>query len=256
MKSRARFKSRNLANFSILFSIFVLLVCVFSWVALTIFSSIIFMLAGDAIALGVVYYFFTIWDKHPIQLECEKCGKQISSNTPWVCKACGAKNLDTENFPFLFKCKECGVEPKAYRCHHQKTDDSICGAMLFLTKDQDATNYAHCLNSPAEMPEPDEHADNLKDLREKRETVIEERELALVEEDLIKVQKRVKSEAEGKRSAKDLVEEDVNYMMELEETEATLILKYEQKYAGNKKLLKRMKMALKASIQSRRDGRI
>lgn len=147
MSSRARFKSRNLVNCAILFVIFVLLVGIFSWVALGIFSSMAVMLVGDVIALGVIYFLFTTWDKQAIQLDCVKCGKQISSNTPWVCKACGAKNFDTENFPFLFKCKECGVEPKAYRCHHKKTDGSICGTMLFLTKDQDATNYAHCLTT-------------------------------------------------------------------------------------------------------------
>lgn len=214
------------------------------------------MLVGDAIALGVVYYLFTIWDKRPIQLRCTNCRNTISSSTPWVCRNCGAKNLDTENYPFLFKCEKCGVEPQAYRCHHKKADNTDCGEMLFFGPDKNANNYAYCLNSPAEIPKPDQHAAELKELREKRERVIEERELKLVEEDLLKIQKRVTSETVEKPNAKTLVEEDIKYMMELEEIEAALMAKYEQQYAGNKKLLKRMKMALKASLQSKRSGRI
>jgi hypothetical protein len=58
-----------------------------------------------------------------------------------MCGACQAKNEHVDDFPLVHRCESCGIEPKAYRCHH---DD--CGKLIFLTKDELVRNYAYCIN--------------------------------------------------------------------------------------------------------------
>lgn len=140
--SRSRFKLRTIHNFVALFAIFIVLVAVISMVS-SMWSFP--MLMGDAIAFGIVYYLFTLWDKRPIGMECNHCGKYLASNTPWVCGYCKKPNTNANDYPFLGPCAHCGNEPKAYKCHHKD-----CGQLIFFSEDMDGSNYAYCLNSPNE----------------------------------------------------------------------------------------------------------
>jgi hypothetical protein len=156
--------------------IFIVLVTTLSWVVSTISPSFFAMLVADAIALGVVYFLYTLWHKRAIGLDCNHCGKYIASNTPWVCGFCKAPNTNANEHPFVGKCERCGNEPKAYKCHHQD-----CGKLIFLTPDMLEMNYAYCLNSPAEIPKPDEKTKTLE--RHATERRDKEHQLAMAELD-------------------------------------------------------------------------
>jgi hypothetical protein len=251
LTSRSRFETRKFRNFSSLFVIFLVSVVVFSWFVSKVFPGFIPLLIVDAIVLGAIYYLYNSWSNQPIKIRCEHCDKIISSRTPWVCGVCGTKNTDTANYPFVSKCKNenCGCEPKSYRCHH-------CNEFIFLTEDEDTLNYAHSVNSPAEMPEPDKHAEDLKALREKKAEKLEEREIAIVEADIQKLEKLKKAESNDDRKIDEIVEGEVEYVMGLERLEATLIKKYEEEFKGNPALVKRLKMTAKAVIQSKRAARL
>ena len=143
--------------------------------------------AADAVAIALLFYlYFFILEKRPIRLDCPHCKRIILSNTPWVCKACTSKNTDTDNYSFLNKCNNCGVEPKAYRCHHKG-----CGEIIFFTGDQDETNYASGLNSPAEVPKPDERTEKVKAKVETVEDKKKDIEIAELDEKLKTIKERV-----------------------------------------------------------------
>jgi hypothetical protein len=166
LSSKFQFKLKNLKNGVFILGISALFVSLLSLGACYLSLGFMAMLIGDAIVLAGAYFLFTLWDKRPIQIRCPNCCKIVSSSTPWVCKACGVKNMDTVNFPFVNKCEACGVEPKAYRCHHNN-----CGEMIFFSEDQDETNYASCLNSPREVKtvEPDERTTRLEKYKTDKE---------------------------------------------------------------------------------------
>jgi hypothetical protein len=65
-----------------------------------------------------------------------------------VCGFCGNANTNANVNPIVSICRKCGVEPKAYKCHHP-----ACGQLIFFSKDYLETNYAYCLNAPTEIPE-------------------------------------------------------------------------------------------------------
>jgi hypothetical protein len=149
LNSRARFKFKTLINIAILFAVFIPVMFVLSWITSAIFPGNLFaLLAIDAVTIGTLYFVFLFWDGRPIKLVCDNCKQVILSNTPWTCSACGKVNNNVRQYPFVDKCEFCGIEPKAYRCHH-------CQKFIFLTEDKLEQNYAYCLNSPAEIPEPD-----------------------------------------------------------------------------------------------------
>jgi hypothetical protein len=104
----------------------------------------------DIVAGIVLYFLLTIFlDKRTIGFRCPGCRGVILSNTPWVCKVCGAVNRNTEDHSFLATCGNlhCGVGPKAYRCHHKGCDE-----IIYFTADHDSTNYASCVNTAAPRP--------------------------------------------------------------------------------------------------------
>lgn len=179
------------------------------------------MLIGDAIALGVAYYFYIIWDKRPVQLACPNCEKIISSNTPWVCSVCKRVNTNTTEFPFVHKCgnPECGVEPKSYRCHHQDADGKACREIIFLSDDEDRTNYAYAVNSPTEVKPPDERTVKRQAHDDTKEDKTHEIELTELDLKLKKIKDqrdgpKIKSQAERK---KDMVDDDYAAMMGVRE---------------------------------------
>jgi hypothetical protein len=136
LKARQWFKLRDPVNWGIIILVFVPLVFV-----LQIFLPY-FICDVIVIAAAFSLYFFGL-HKRAIGIECPSCGKYILTNTPWICGVCGAKNLRVDDFPFVGRCenKDCGVEPKAYQCHH-------CEKLIFFTPDRQRINYAKCVNLP------------------------------------------------------------------------------------------------------------
>jgi hypothetical protein len=136
---KTRFKLRTANNF--IFAIAVFLPLAF---AFTLFwpeqSSLVWL--ADAISIALLFYFYRIFlNARPIWIRCPHCKRKIATNTPWVCGACEAKNEHVDAFPVVNRCESCGVEPKAYQCHHED-----CGKLVFLTDDESLRNYAYCLN--------------------------------------------------------------------------------------------------------------
>lgn len=116
---------------------------------------------GAAVGLGVVYYFYVVWDNRPIRIQCPHCKGLILTNTPWVCGQCSAKIRNASDFPFVSHCPDCKAEPKTYRCHHK-----TCGKFIFLTEDEDETNYAFSLNAHGEVPKAESRSIKVKQQEE------------------------------------------------------------------------------------------
>ena len=220
-------------------------------VAMAFRGSFVFMLAVDAAAVCGAYGLYSLWDNRPIKLRCESCGNIVLSNTPWVCGFCGGENRNTEEFSFLNRCGRCGAEPKTYKCHH-----SGCRApMIFLTEDHLKENYAHCLNATSEAKPADEHAEELKKLRQKKEKTIEKRDIASVDEELKAIRKRIREANVKTKKAKERVQEMVDAEMDLEEAQIELLALYKEKYKNNPAMLRRMKAALEDSVRRQKaDG--
>jgi hypothetical protein len=159
--------------------------------AIFISVAVVFDNAVCSIVTGVALYFVltNFLDQRPIRFRCPECKRVILSNTPWVCKSCGEINRSTDDHSFLSKCKNetCGVEPKAYRCHHKG-----CGRMIFFTEDHDDTNYASCLNAASEKPKPDERAEKVRadseEIEDKRRKITK----AELDEKLNEIERRSK----------------------------------------------------------------
>jgi hypothetical protein len=240
LTARSRFISRRPRNIGVIGGMFILCVS-----ALSLFWSILLpgaflpMLACDVLALSGAYYLYVLWDKRPIRLCCG-CEEILLTTTPWVCGVCKRVNRNANEYPFVHRCEhsDCGAEPKAYKCHH-------CNELIFLTEDEDKTNYAYCLNSPDELPKPDERAEKLKKIKEKKE----EKEAVLdslkVEEELRKKRRALK--VEKKKTAKEHLKESVSSRMELEQARDALKASFARKYKGSK--LRRMNAALDDCVQ-------
>lgn len=160
MNSRLWFKLRTPLNFAVSIGICAALVMVLSllmpvWVA-------------DLIAIGAVSYIFIVFlNKRPIRIRCEHCGKDVLSDTPWVCGFCQAKNEDADDYPFVHRCKHCSAVPKAYKCHH-----AGCGQLIFLTADRLELNYAYCLNLEVKVPAENKEAFRREQRQEKEHKII------------------------------------------------------------------------------------
>lgn len=138
LQARQWFKLRAPVNWAITIVVFIPLVF--------LLQNMLPVFIADVIAIALVFcLFFFFLHKRAIAIECPHCGKYIGTNTPWVCGVCGTKNLRVDDFPFVNRCenKECGCEPKAYKCHHFD-----CGKLIFLSNDQSEINYAQCVNMP------------------------------------------------------------------------------------------------------------
>ncbi len=186
--SRSRFITRTYVNMAVITAMFILGVIVLSFLSSVLFpGSSMTMLIFDGIALACAYYFYILWEKRPIRLVCRNCNKIILSNTPWFCAACNRPNTNTTEFPFVHKCEHCGAEPKAYRCHNPE-----CKEIIYLSEDEDKTNYAHRLNSPDENSEQDKRTQQLKTKLQMKED--REHEILMAQSDvtLIELKQRHK----------------------------------------------------------------
>jgi hypothetical protein len=109
-------------------------------------------LIADVIALGIAYIvFFHILAKRAIAITCPHCNGYIETNTPWRCgnPNCQQNNERVDDFPFVYHCEHCGVEPKAYQCHHNQ-----CGKIIFLSKDKLTTLCATLIRSGGKSAPP------------------------------------------------------------------------------------------------------
>jgi hypothetical protein len=138
--AKRRFKMRGLLNFgyaltTLIISIALLMQVMPAWMA-------------DVVATGfVMCLYFAFWNNRAIKIRCPHCKKMIRCNTPWICSQCGSKNMNVNEFPFLNRCENnvCGVEPKAYKCHHTE-----CGRLIFLTDDEQQDIYAQSVGIKVE----------------------------------------------------------------------------------------------------------
>jgi hypothetical protein len=167
LRAREEFRAgRPLKQLALVVSLFVV------WVLLVAPFPFRWLFDGFGIAIAAFMYFVVLRNQ-PLLLECPDCGKVISSSTPWICGFCGRKNSDTLKFPFINQCASCGVEPKAYKCHHQN-----CGRLIFLGLDRQGENYACSASVPA--PVVDKRATQAIEIEEKKNQIaLEKLEQAL-----------------------------------------------------------------------------
>jgi hypothetical protein len=223
-------------NMAKIFGMFIYCVFVMSFLSSLVFrGSLMPMLAIDALALAGAYYFYILWDKRPVRLACPDCKAIILSNTPWVCAYCKKTNSNANEYPFVHKCGYCGDEPKTYKCHH-------CGFLIFLSEDQDSINYAYCLNSPAEVPKADKRVEKLKAHQEKKQDKQERIDIALLDERLRNIRKRLNGEK--KKSAKERLVAGYDSSIELEQARDELRVAIAEECKGDKKMLRRRYAAL------------
>ena len=248
LTSRRRFATRKTDNYIRCGAIVVGSVIVFSWLAAKMDWGFPPMLVADLIALGVAYSLFNVWDNRPIKFRCPACQKPIFSNRPWICGLCGEKNTDTVNFPFLYRCKSkaCLNEPKSFRCPYCTVETIIC-----LTEEDDKKTPAVSLDSLiSPPPEPNEHDKKMDKLRKDREALQAEREIAMVQSDLNRIQKIIDNQTNKKTGAEESIRTSVNEFMEKDEAIAKLKAEYAEKYKNDPAMRRRMLQALKKSIEN------
>src|SRR5688572_5049342 len=118
--ARIRFRIRTLENLAIVAGIFSLLAII---VASFPFAWII-----DLALIGILYFVFVyVLEQRVIGIDCPHCGKYLATNTPWICGFCKKLNENGDEYPFVHKCRSCGAEPRAYKCHHR-----ACAKLIFL----------------------------------------------------------------------------------------------------------------------------
>jgi hypothetical protein len=242
--SRQRFVSRRYRDIIWIVVLFILAVTLVSSISIKLYpGSWMPLLIADAVALAAAYYFYILSETRAIRLRCPGCEQIIFSNTPWTCGVCGEANKNSNDFPFVHRCEKCKSEAKAYRCH-------LCHEVIHLSEDSDSDNCA----SIFVRPEADPHIARVKRLREQKEVKDLRRETAVVEEDLLKVQKRLRTEKQAPKTAKEDLEARVGSIMEDEEAEAELRALYKSKYKGS--MQRRMLAALKQAFDQRRANRL
>lgn len=188
------FKLRTLQNGVICLTGFVLLAALvspfpFRW---------LIDIGGIAVAY---YFFFFVLDKRASLIPCPNCGKQVATNTPWVCGVCGKNNLRVEDFPFTNKCEYCTIEPKAYKCHHPE-----CGKLIFFTEDNQEANFARCLTPEAPKPPPE---DKRSARTEQKEEKVHDIELAELDSKLDAIRKRREQENAKPKSRDEAIQESL-----------------------------------------------
>jgi hypothetical protein len=190
--ARLRYRLRTLQNLGVVilsYIVLALMVAPFS-----------FRWFVDIAGIGVFYFLFVyVLEQHVEGFQCPHCLKKIEAKTPWLCGVCGKANHDGLRFPFIHKCGNCNVEPKGYRCHH-------CSNLIFLSKDEQKTNYARCLNSPIEEA-PTKAVETDADRRKtQKESVLHEIDMAELLSRLEAAKRRV--ELDRKRSPRERLEKN------------------------------------------------
>jgi hypothetical protein len=167
------FKFKEPTNWAIAFISFLVLL----YVLRAIFAPYAFsFIAAISIALTFVLFFF-ILDKRTIAVECPDCAGYIETNAPWKCgnPNCQKDNEQVYDFPIVYHCEHCGVEPKAFECPH-------CRKPIFLGRDQLKTIYARFVGLPAK--------NDSKPRLVKKDPKIEQ--IAKDEEDILETQRKIR----------------------------------------------------------------
>jgi len=74
-----------------------------------------------------------------------------------------------DDFPFVYHCEHCGVEPKAYQCHHNN-----CGGIIFLSKDKLTTLCATLIRPEKKSaPPPPKKGPVVDKITQENETIRE-----------------------------------------------------------------------------------
>ena len=188
-RSRNQFITRPYLIFAALGSIFIVAVFLSSWFSSVISPGRFLPMAGfDCVALAAAFLVYIVWERQPFRLACPGCDKILLTNTPWFCPVCRKPNLNTAKFPFINRCEHCPTEPKAFRCRNPK-----CKKLIFLTEDEDGTNYAFALNSPDEVIAEEKRAHSVRTQQELREDQQHEISVAKGDVTLATLQQRHKS---------------------------------------------------------------
>jgi hypothetical protein len=169
LNARLWFRLRETINWTTTFVFFVLL-----FYPLILVTSA--FVAGLISITAAFVLFFYVLDKWAIRIPCSNssCGEFIeTNNTPWICGNKGCRNDNLENFPFIYRCAECGYYPKSYKCHH-------CGELIHFTHDKQKTDFAICAITPSRSELVKKHRENIVEKHEE----IEIKELDLTVADL------------------------------------------------------------------------
>jgi hypothetical protein len=129
--ARQIYKFRPYQNIVIGFAIFIPIALLF-----TLFLNA-WITGGIAFITAFCAYYFL--ESRVLIIQCPNCGKDIDTNTPWLCgfKSCRNENVDHQH-PFIHECEKCHYPPKAYECHH-------CHEPIYLTTDRQKIHMAKFL---------------------------------------------------------------------------------------------------------------
>jgi len=160
LTARQWFKLREPVNWAVTAILFVPVFVVLMYLVGAFLAGVI------SIAAAFCLFFFLLQNR-AIRIACsnERCGKDIETNTPWICGNKGCRNDHVDQFPFIYKCEVCGYYPKAYECHH-------CGQLIFFTSDHQKSGYAVCANEsfkPRKAKKREKHQDAVVERKEKIE---------------------------------------------------------------------------------------
>jgi hypothetical protein len=208
--ARRWFKARMPINLGIVLVGFIILVLIAQF--------FIDPLIVDIVAVGIAYtLFFFILEKRAIAVECPHCSGYIETNTPWKCgnPKCQDDNERVDDFPFVYHCQHCGVEQKAYECHH-------CEEIIYLSKDRLKTICATIIKprQKSEPPPPKKDPDAEKRYKQQQEKSDLEHEVEIARlKAKLKEEQSKTAEPPPKKTAYEDLEEYFKSMMANEKAE-------------------------------------
>jgi len=192
--ARKWFKARKTINLAIVFIGFVILVFVL--------QALMYPLIADVIAIAIAYVvFFHVLAKRAIAITCPNCKGYIETNTPWKCgnPNCRKNNERVDDFPFVYHCEHCSVEPKAYKCHH-------CEKTIFLGRDMLTTLCATLIKPEKKSAPPPPKKDPVVDKITQENDTIRETEYKLRK---AKLDLELKGVQKNLEPDKELTEEEI-----------------------------------------------
>jgi predicted RNA-binding Zn-ribbon protein involved in translation (DUF1610 family) len=228
--AKRQFRFRPLINFSGALLVFVVVAFIvapfpYAWII-------------DAVLIAILFFlYFYVLDKRAINFDCPNCGEHIATNTAWTCGNCSAGNLNGDDFPFINRCQHCGVEPKAYQCHHKN-----CGELIFLGRDKQQTGFARAFTVAGN--------DVLTERAKERE-----RQIALADLDEKLAAFELRKERNRRRSpmenVKEKYEQEYGELMAAEEFAAEQRKLIDEKFKDNPELREKANMHLNFFLKRR-----
>ena len=205
LNARRSFNSRTPVNWVIALVTFLILIYGLQFLLPIEVPYLLIVVA--TIGINFVFFFYVL-QKRAIGIVCPnpKCGKYIETNTPWKCgnPNCEKKiNEQVDDFPIVYRCQHCGVEPKAFECPH-------CREPIYLGKDRLKTIYATFVN----IQEPvrpkrvkkDKVAEKVVKQHEEKRDLIHELEVTQLKGNLMEAKSKIEPPAKKKTPYEELEE--------------------------------------------------